>query len=162
MMAGLDLFATDAFSFYRYGPRNWADCIQALRREKFVDEDIATILGSTWTRHIADGEGKDAGCCTAKYFIRQIRLIRRDTPHDLPRLLEQGRSENKHYAATLAAMPAAEHRARIATALEHARAASVHAEQVVAQAATAEQTAEIAWMTYARVQGQALDAAEAR
>lgn len=99
MRAGLDLFATEAFSFYRYGARNWANCIQALRREKFVDEDIATILGSTWTRHIADGEGKDPGCCTAKYFIRQIRRIRRDTPHDITRLLEQGRADNKRYAA---------------------------------------------------------------
>lgn len=88
MITDRDLFATDAFSFDRYGTLNWTRCIKALRRETFTDEDIETILRSKWTRWAADAGSKRYGAATAKDLVN---FVRRSAPDELASLLIEGR-----------------------------------------------------------------------
>lgn len=61
--ADLDALAdktSGAYSWDRYGEKNWKACVRMLSRRGYDDREIEAILLSKWTRWAGDAAGKDS------------------------------------------------------------------------------------------------------
>lgn len=67
---------TDAYSFDRYGIRNWRNAARMLLSHGVSERDAEIVLRSKWTRWAADASNADHGNATAKDLEKFMTTMR--------------------------------------------------------------------------------------